>query len=285
MFRTTIKGLLAHRLRLLTTALAVTLGVAFMAGTLVFGDTITRTFDNLFSDVYKSTDAVVRAEKAFSGPQMMGGDQRSRIDAGLLDTVKAVPGVASAAGDAEGYARIVGKDGKALGNPEQGAPTFGGSWVEDRKLNTWSLVAGTPPVADTDVVIDKKSANDGGFRVGDPITVLVQTGPQPFRVSGIVKFGGADSPGGASFALFTLPTAQRLVGEPGKFDLISVTAKPGVSQTQLTRSLQAALPKGVEAVTGKAITRETQNVFHDIMSIVTTFMLVFAGVALVVAGF
>ena len=284
MFRTTIKGLLAHKLRLLTTALAVMLGVAFMAGTLVFSDTITRTFDNLFADVYKNTDAVVRAEKVFTGPQMTG-DQRGRIDASLLDTVKRVPGVATAAGDAEGYARIVSKAGKALGNPEQGAPTIGGSWTTDDALNTWTLVAGTAPRADTDVVIDKKSADDGKYNVGDTATVLVQTGPQQFRVSGIVKFGKADSPGGASFALFTLPAAQRLLGEPGKFDLIGVTAKPGVSQTELTARLRAVLPKGTEAITGKAITKETQNAVRDVMSIVTTFMLVFAGVSLLVAAF
>src|SRR4051812_14655204 len=232
MFRITIKGLLAHKLRLLTTALAVTLGVAFMAGTLVFTDTITRTFDNLFANVYKTTDAVVRAEKAFSGPTMAGGDQRPRIDASLLATVKGVNGVARAEGGTEGYARIVDKNGKPLGNPEQGAPTIGASWTTDPALNVWTLFSGSAPVADTDVVIDKQSADTAGYVVGDTATVLVQTGPQRFRGSGIAKFGKADSPAGASFALFTLPAAQRLIGERGKFDSIAVTAGEGVTQTQ-----------------------------------------------------
>src|SRR4051812_1094449 len=242
MFRTTLKGLLAHKLRLLTTALAVTLGVAFMAGTLVFTDTITRTFDNLFANVYKTTDAVVRADKAFSGPAM-SGDQRPRIDVSLLDTVKGVNGVASAEGGTEGYARIVDKNGKPLGNPEQGAPTIGASWTTDPALNVWKLAAGTAPLADNEMVIDKQSADTAGYRVGDTATVLVQTGPQQFRVSGIAKFGDADSPAGASFALFTLPTAQRLVGEPGKFDAIAVTADRGVSQTALTSRIRTALPR------------------------------------------
>src|SRR3954453_11469181 len=222
MLRIAMKGLLAHKLRLLTTALAIMLGVAFMAGTFVFTDTITRTFDNLFADVYKTTDAVVRAEAAFTGPQM-SGDQRGRIDASLLAKVQAVPGVATAEGGVGGYARIVDKHGKALGNPSQGAPTVGGSWTYDDKLNVWSVVAGTAPVNDNDVVIDKQSADTAGYRVGDTATVLVQTGPQTVRISGIAKFGKADSPGGASFALFTLPAAQHLVGEPGKFDSIAVT--------------------------------------------------------------
>ena len=50
MFKLTIKELAAHKLRLLTTAFAVLLGVAFMAGTLVFTDTISATFDSALAD-------------------------------------------------------------------------------------------------------------------------------------------------------------------------------------------------------------------------------------------
>src|SRR4051794_40764776 len=103
MFGIAIKGVLAHKLRLLTTALAIMLGVAFMAGTFIFTDTITQTFDSLFSNVYKTTDAVVRAKAAFTGPQM-AGDQRGRIDASLLPAVQGVPGVATAEGGIGGYA-------------------------------------------------------------------------------------------------------------------------------------------------------------------------------------
>ena len=67
MFRTTIKGLSAHKFRLMTTALAVMLGVAFMAGTFVLTDTVTKTFNDLFADVYKGTDTFVRARPAFDG--------------------------------------------------------------------------------------------------------------------------------------------------------------------------------------------------------------------------
>ena len=62
MFFTTWKGLIAHKLRLFATALAVTLGVAFMAGTLVLTDTVTKTFDDLFGDIYRQTDVVVRGQ-------------------------------------------------------------------------------------------------------------------------------------------------------------------------------------------------------------------------------
>jgi len=97
MWTTAIKGLLAHKMRLATTALAVALGVTFLAGTLILTDTIGRTFDNLFADVYRDTDGVVRAEAAFEGTNQTG-DQRGRIAASVVDTVRAVPGVARAEG-------------------------------------------------------------------------------------------------------------------------------------------------------------------------------------------
>jgi putative ABC transport system permease protein len=284
MIRTTIKGLLAHKRRLVTTAFAVTLGVAFMSGTLVLTDTIGKTFDDLFGDVYKNTDAVVRAQTAFDGPQN-SGTQRGRVDASLVDAVRRVPGVAAAEGQIQGYARLVGKDGKALGNPQMGTPTYGASWSEAKELNPFTLVAGQPPRADNEVVIDKKSAAQGTLAVGDTTTVLVQGPPQQVRISGIARFGAADSPGGATFALFTAPVAQRLVAEPGKFDSISLVAAGGLTQEALVQRLAPTLPQGIEALTGAAVTSESQNDFKESLSFFNTFMLVFAVVALLVGGF
>ncbi|HEX2047838.1 MAG TPA: FtsX-like permease family protein [Acidimicrobiales bacterium] len=284
MFRTTLKGLLAHKRRMFTTALAVTLGVAFMAGTLVLTDTIGKTFDDLFGDVYKNTDAVVRAEAAFEGP-MSSGAQRGRVDESLVASLRRVSGVAVVEGQVQGYARLVGKDGKAIGNPQMGAPTFGGNWSEAKELNPFTLVAGQPPGADNEVVIDKKSAEDGKLAVGDTTTVLVQGPPQQVRIAGIAKFGTADSPGGASFTLFTGPAAQRLVAEPGKFDSIALVAVEGVSQPELVSRLTPVLPGGVEAVTGAAVTTENQDDLREGFSFFNTFLLVFAVVALLVGGF
>jgi putative ABC transport system permease protein len=284
MLTATIKGLLARKRRLFTTALAVTLGVAFMTGTLVLTDTIGKTFDDLFADVNKNTDAVVRAEAAFDGP-MGTGTQRGRIDASLVDTVDAVDGVALAQGQIFGYARLLGADGKAIGNPEMGAPTVGVSWPDSQELNPFRLESGRAPEATDEVVIDAKSAKDGDLAVGDTTTVLVQAGPQRVRIAGVAKFGTADSPGGASFTLFERSVAQQLLAEPGRFDSISVIAEPGVSQVELTARLAQVIPDGTEAITGAAATQESQSDMREAFSFFNTFMLVFAVVALVVGGF
>jgi putative ABC transport system permease protein len=285
MFFTTIKGLLAHKLRLFGTALAVTLGVAFMAGTLVLTDTVTKTFDDLFGDIYKQTDVVVRGQGVFDAGREGFGVQRGRVSESVLADVRQVPGVAEAQGTVFGYARIVGSDGEALGNPVSGAPTFGGDWTESARLNPFRLVEGRPPAADNEVVIDAKSARDGNLAVGDTTTVLVQGPPLTVRISGISKFGSVDSPAGASVALFRSTVAQKLIAEPGKFDSISIAAEPGVTQKQLAADVAKVLPRDAEAVTGSAMTKESQDQVRKSMAFFRTFMLVFAVVALLVGAF
>src|SRR4051794_1522207 len=152
MLRTTIKTLLARRLRLITTGFAVLLGVAFMCGTLVLTDTVSKTFNNLFATVFQHTDTVVRGEKLFTS---RFGDQRPRIDASLVPTVSAVPGVSAVEGGVQGYAQLVDKKGKAVGKPNNGPPTFGGNWSEVGDLNPFHLSSGHAPTADGQVVIDK----------------------------------------------------------------------------------------------------------------------------------
>jgi putative ABC transport system permease protein len=110
-WRATIKSLLARKLRLLLTAVAVVLGVGFVAGTLVLTDTATATFDQLFGDIYAGTDVVVQAHQAFhAGPEGGGGgptEERNPIPVSVLDAVRAVDGVRAADGDVAGYAQLI----------------------------------------------------------------------------------------------------------------------------------------------------------------------------------
>src|SRR6266480_3091183 len=200
MFKLTFKNLLAHKRRLASTFLAVVIGVAFLSGNLVLTDTISKTFDDLFVDVNKGTDAVVR--NANKVKDNFGNEMRGRVPLSLLPTVQSVRGVKAAEPRVIGYGQIVGKDGNTLGNPGMGAPTFASNWSNVPELNPFRLQpGGTAPVRDDEVVIDKKSADDGNLKVGDQTSVIMAAGPKPFTISGVAKFGTADSPGGASFAL------------------------------------------------------------------------------------
>src|SRR3974377_1711015 len=125
MWDVTIKGLLAHKLRLALTALAIVLGVTFVAGTFVLTDTLHDTFTTLFGNVYQHVDFEVRAVAAFQNNRG-GGAVRRPISASILPAVRAVPGVAYAVGGVNGYAQFVAPDGHAIANG--GAPTFGVSF-------------------------------------------------------------------------------------------------------------------------------------------------------------
>src|SRR4029079_4351119 len=141
MFKIALKTTLAQKRRLVGTALSVIIGVAFLAGTFVFTDTIQRTFDNLFADVYANTDAYVRSNESIE--VAFAGTQRSRIPDTIVAEVAAVPGVSVASGDVQGYGQIVGTNGKAVGQPN-GAPTFAGS-LSDPSISQWSMVEGRRP--------------------------------------------------------------------------------------------------------------------------------------------
>ena len=112
MFNLTRKGLWAHKVRFLLTGLAVILGVAFMAGTMILTDTMGKTFDGLFATSNEGIDVVVHRT---TGVDSNGGiDVQERVDASLVDTIKAVDGVDAAAGSIEGFAQVIGPDGTPL---------------------------------------------------------------------------------------------------------------------------------------------------------------------------
>jgi putative ABC transport system permease protein len=287
MGRVTIKGLLAHKLRFALTALAVTLGVAFMSGTMVLTDTISKTFDNLFADVNRGTDAYVRSAQSlssgFGGPARR---QRGRIPASLLPEIQSVPGAAAAEGNLQFYAQLVDKKGDAIGNPQQGAPTFGFNWGTVKALNPYRLEPGGRAPQGGRVVIDAASAKEAGFKVGDTITILTQGPPGQYQISGIAKFGDADSAAGSTAALFDTPTAQAITGASDQFDSISVVADPGVSQETLRDRISAKLDnKAYQVLTGTQITKENQSDIKNALQFFNVALLVFALIALFVGTF
>jgi putative ABC transport system permease protein len=282
MWSTTLSSLRGHKRRLVAMCSAVLLGVAFLSGTLVLGDTMDATFGDLFEEGNAGTDAKVRSDSIVNAEAV---DITGLLDAGLVDRIGALDGVARVAPQIEGAGQIVGADGDPLGG--QGPPTMAGNWITDDELNPYQLVdGGRAPEAPGEVVIDKGSAEEGDLHVGDTTVVRV---PQPVDVTivGIATFGDADSLGGISFAGFTLEAAQDLLlPEPGKVTGVLVGANDGVSQSALVGRLQPVLPDGVEAITGEALTAEQEaDLQSDFLGLLKSFLLTFALIAMVVATF
>jgi putative ABC transport system permease protein len=272
---------MAHKVRLIATAVSVLLGVAFMSGTQVLTSSVSASFDKVFADVYASIDVVVRSSNEVDTPF---GPERTRISEAVLPTVSGVAGVEAAEGQVVGQIRVLDKDNQPL-VAVQGPPNFGLNWLTSPALNGWTIVDGAPPVAANDIVLDVKSAKDGKYAVGDTVNVSVTNGVQPFKVAGIAKFGKLETWGGAQAALFSTTTIQTLVGEPGMYDWISVAGQNDESQTQLSDEISKVIPAGTEAITGAEFTEESQSAFQKIIGIFSTFLLVFALIALFVGSF
>ncbi len=287
MWRATIKSLLAKKARLALTALAVVLGVGFMAGTYVLTDTMNKAFDELFSIGAESVDVVVRAEAAFLSTQSGGGggggtEDREPIPEQLLPTVAGVPGVKTATGDVAGYAQIVDPaTGKAIGGV--GPPTIGTSY--DPSSTIIRLREGRPPADAGEVAIDAFTAKAYDLAIGDRVQILFQGPAREFTITGTVGYGNADNLLGATAALFDVKTAQTVLQKPGVFDGISVVAEEGVSSGELRDRIARVLPEGTEAVTGNAASQEAADALKEALGFFRTALLVFAFVALFVGAF
>jgi putative ABC transport system permease protein len=280
MWKVTIKGLLAHKLRLVLTALAIVLGVTFIAGTFVLTDTLHNTFDTLFGNIYQNIDFQVRGVAQFGSG---GGATRNTVPQSILSTVRGVPGVAEAEGSVTGFAQYIGHDGKAISSGA--APSLGVSFDPNQAISALHLVQGRPPTTPHDVVMDLGTAQKYGFSVGDRVRILLQGPTQTFTVTGIAKFGTADNLAGATLAAFDIPTAQALMGEVGQFDSIDVVAKPGADKAAVQRSIASVLPRGVEIVTGQTVVNEQTSNISSALGFFNTALLVFAFIALFVGGF
>ncbi|MEP6761629.1 MAG: ABC transporter permease, partial [Sporichthyaceae bacterium] len=286
MLRVTFKSLLARKLRLLLTALAVVLGVSFVSGTLILGDTLNATFDKLFSTAYSGTDVGVRGEAAFKVSVADGGDStqsRPPVPAAVLQMVRGVNGVREAEGDSAGYAQIVRPDGKVV--ETSGAPTLGGSWLGDTPLNPYRITAGAAPSAAGEVAVDSQTAQDNDLTVGEQIKVLTQSGSQAERISGIVSFGDGGSLAGATVTLFDPTSAQALLAAPGTFSEILVVGDGSVSDKQLRDRVAKALPPRYEALTGDQLAAADSGDIKDALSFFSTFLLVFAVISIFVGSF
>src|SRR5580693_6157164 len=276
----TIKGLLAHKLRLALTALAIVLGVTFISGTFVLTDTLHNTFSVLFGNVYQKIDFQVR------GVAQLGSGAnatRNELPESLVATVRRVPGVAAAEGGVEGYAQFVARDGQPIQTGSAG--TLAVSYDPDQQVSALHIIAGRPPATSGDVVMDAGTAQKYHFTVGQRVRVLSVGPVRTFTISGIAEFGSVGNLAGATLAAFTLPTAQAVVQEVGQLDFIDVVTAPGASKPAVQQDIAAVLPAGVQVVTGQTVVNENTSSVNQALSFFSTALLVFAFISLFVGGF
>src|SRR5688572_16088764 len=174
MLKAMLRGLFAHKLRLVLSALAIILGTAFMSAAFVSGDTISKGFTELFSTINEDIDAQVTATSDV--PEVPGGGGEALVTKvvpqAVADKLKGLDGAESVTPQVvSDGARVIGKDGKVVAT--SGAPRLGGAWPaninEDPNLE---LRQGTGPNAPDQVVLSANLAKSADVTVGDKVEII-----------------------------------------------------------------------------------------------------------------
>ncbi|MER5407956.1 FtsX-like permease family protein [Streptomyces sp. NPDC002769] len=280
MLKATLRSFLAHKGRLLLSALAVVLSVAFVAGSLIFSDTVTRTFDRLFAST--SADVTVSPRN----------DLDSRIPTGATPTLPAslaarlaeVDGVAAAHVDAAvENLTIVDRGNESVG-PTSGAPTIATNWQPSERSPV-KLTSGHAPHGAGEALLDADTAEHKHVRIGDTLTVQAQPGTFKVRIVGIATFT-TTNPGAALLFLDT-PTAQtRLLGSTAAATSISLDAAPGVDDALLKQRVAAELgTRTYDLKTADEQAKDAAAQLGGFLDVIKYVMLGFAGIAVLVGVF
>lgn len=285
MFRAAWKSLLGRKVRLLMSTFAIVLGVAFVVGTLIFSDTLSRSFTAIFAS--SVGDVVVRPASAAEAEAFTN----TTIPASVVDDLRSVDGAARVDGNVSFVGAFVIKknENKVVGGT--GAPPFGLSWSDapaGHGLEGLQIVEGHEPRRDGEVVLDVDTAQEAGYQLGDQVRIVNSVGKQPVltaTMAGTADYGQG-SLNGATMAIFTQHAAQQhFLGGKDAFNDVWVTAEDGVSQTELRDRVDRALPKSYDVSTGDDLAEENGSALMEAMSFLTTFLLIFAGISLVVGSF
>ncbi len=285
MLRATFRNLFARKLRLLLSAFAIVLGVSFVTGSFIFTDTLEKAFTGLTSGAVG--DVIVRVD---TGSRGSGGDGTVRtVPASLVATLEKVPGAARADGRISSFGTfVVGRDGKLIGG--MGAPGIAVNQSDGPAANgaeSARLVSGRWPTAAGEVVLDPSTAERGEYAVGDTLALITtgERGRVEAKVVGVASVGGSGLIG-ASLAIVETRWAQELfVRGSDAFNAVWVTRAEGVSQDQLKANIDKVLPKGFRTQTGDSAAAEAATRIQTIVGFINDFLLVFAGIALVVGAF
>ncbi|WP_411106891.1 ABC transporter permease [Streptomyces sp. cmx-4-9] len=284
MFRTALRNVLAHKARLLMTVLAVTLGVAFVSGTLVFTDTLST---SLSSQSAKSYDGVAVSVTSYGALRNEEGQKEGDpgISQATLDQVKNLKGVGAVSGRVSGFAGVGDEDGRLIGS---GWANKGSNYApaKDGKDPRYAFTEGAGPAGADEIALDRATATTGGYEVGDRVRVATNGPVKEYTLAGVFTTEDGSVNAGGSLVLFDTSVAQQLYLQPGFYDELSVGAASGASADQLLAEIKPLLDaESTRAQTGTELAAEQAKNIEREMSGMSTMLLAFAGISLFVGVF
>ena len=284
MLKMTWRNLFARKVRLALSAFAVVLGVAFVAGSFIFTDAMGDAFDGIIEGSTSDVEIAYKGANNFESQQ----DLRT-IPASVVNRLDQLPEVESVHPSIQLQSvYVIGRDHKVVGGNGPPGLAFnytGGTSIAGKPIIT--LTAGAFPARPGQVALDVDTARKAGYGVGDTLTLVTPGDPPTVKaeVVGLVEFGSGGL-NGATLSLLDLGFLQDSFYQGRNvFTAVSLNAAPGVSQTQLAAAAQKVLPRDVVATTGDALVKRNKATLDEILGFLNTFLLVFAGVSLVVGTF
>ena len=291
MIAVVLKGLAARKLRALLTAFAVVIGVAMVAGTFILTDTTEQSGYALVESSTVKTDAAIFEKELIEGST---SGERATMPESLLTEVRALPGVAAASAEVAPQketfvADILGRDGKRAAKMSVGRgvdpATADLTGTNAGGFGPLTMRSGEWPKGSGEVAIDRRTAAAQHYRVGDPVTVVTLGERQTFKVAGIVSVLSEELPPAPSVAVWDIETAQALFHREGRFDVLSIDAKDGVTGAQIVQAVKPLLPADLQVRSTEASLDEAEGEWNDMMSSIRVFLLAFGGIALLVGAF
>ncbi|KOV83507.1 ABC transporter permease [Nocardia sp. NRRL S-836] len=264
MLRVVFAGLRARPLRMLLSAIAIALGVAFVSGALVLADATTEGLRAAVAFETRGVDASITSSRG--GPDLTGD---------LLDRVRRVPGVAAA----EHRVTVSAPLRDPAGRPVDAAAT---ALAADPSLRPFDLAEGRLPARAGEIAVDRDEVT--GHRLGQQITLFGQDGsPHSFTVVGEVNRPSDSGLGSAQ--LVVLPEDARLLDPGARISEIVAHAAPGTGQQELVAALTRALSTpGLSVVTGQAAAAGLMSQIAPDSAGLQGFFSAFAVLSMVVAA-
>ena len=277
-----LRGLLGRKLRSVLTAFAIVLGVAMISGSFVLTDTIGKTIDGVYEESYAEADAVISSKHAIKTEE--GDKEKPPFAAGVLSEVRELPGVRTAAGEISDTTTLVDHKGKPIGEAETGTGA-GVDAATGTSLSPLSLAAGEWPRGDGQIAIDKSTADDEQFKLGDRIGGIRRRSGAEVRDHRPRPLRRARLAGRWDDRRLRHADGRKLFDKQGKLDQILVGAKPGVSEAELVRQIDPLLTETTAVQTATAQAKSESQDSQDGMGIFRMILLAFGGIALFVGSF
>ncbi|AUY50063.1 ABC transporter permease [Streptomyces sp. CB01881] len=288
MYRTALRNVLAHKGRLLMTALAVMLGTAFVAGTMVFSDTFGKAMRDSNSKSYSDVSVQIVDRAAGSGASAREKSEKSpaTLTDATVQQLAALPGAAQARGLVSGFTGVADKSGNLIGQAwsAKGANFAPGP---DGKDTRYPMAEGQGPKNAKEIALDRRTAEKGGYKVGDTVRVGSNGPVTEARLTGVFTTDDPVVNTGGTLTLFDRATAQQLLLEPGRYSGIVLTAKPGTTEDALLAEAKQKLPAGqqMDVETGQELKDDQQKMISQGTESMRTMLLAFAGISLFVGIF